>query len=201
MARLSAETVGAVVGRNVKLLRRRRGWSQQELAMGLRQLGLEWSRANLASLESGRRRVIEFKTLLQLARALNASLPELFSGTGHIALGSDIATPEQVLAFAAGKRPWSEELELGPTPLLIEMERRAIGPPEDIDREAAGRLRVSAQQVRALSQELFGRSLREQLADELAQLPVDLAPAVRGSRRGHVKQKLFRALRGLKEKK
>jgi transcriptional regulator with XRE-family HTH domain len=189
----SGERAGAVVGRNVKRLRRDLGWSQEEFAAVLRFLGLNWTRSNLASLESGRRRVIEVETLLQLARGLNAPLSELFSGAGAVRVGGDPpAEAGQVLEFARGGRPWGVN---NPLPGFIKMARASMAALEDLDREAAARIGVAPRRVRELAQACWGRSIREEQAERMAELPADLAPAARGARRGHLIKQLDRELR------
>jgi len=64
--------LGAIVARNVRVERARRGWRQEDLAEAL-----GWTRGMVAHLESGRRSMA-VKHLPQLCKALDLSLAELF---------------------------------------------------------------------------------------------------------------------------
>jgi transcriptional regulator with XRE-family HTH domain len=64
--------LGAIVARNVRVERARRGWRQQDLADVL-----GWTRGMVAHFESGRR-AVAVKHLPQLCKALDMSLTELF---------------------------------------------------------------------------------------------------------------------------
>jgi len=64
--------LGAIVARNVRVERARRGWRQEDLAEAL-----GWTRGMVAHLESGRR-AMAVNHLPQLCKALDLSLAELF---------------------------------------------------------------------------------------------------------------------------
>ncbi|NNH74744.1 helix-turn-helix transcriptional regulator [Nocardia uniformis] len=76
------------VGQQVRVLRRRRGWSQQMLAD---RTGLDLSRGAIAKYENGERPVDSRRTLLALASALGVTVGDL---TGHEQEKLDPATAE-----------------------------------------------------------------------------------------------------------
>ncbi len=67
-----------IIGNNVKFLREKNGWTQDQLAAKCNLLGLNISRGTLAKIEAKVRRVIdsEIKTL---ATALQVEITELFN--------------------------------------------------------------------------------------------------------------------------
>lgn len=58
-------------GRQVRAYRRRRDWTQPELAERCRAAGLEWDRSIVANVEGGRRSSATIHELLTLARVLS----------------------------------------------------------------------------------------------------------------------------------
>lgn len=104
----STVTIAALVGRNVKLARERRGWDQERLAEEGLLVDLEWDEAAIASIEEGTRD-ITISDLVSLAVMLGIA-PHLllYPKPGVvIALGaaspdssSDSAGLEEALLFA-----------------------------------------------------------------------------------------------------
>ncbi len=79
-------TLNAVVGRNVAELRRRRGWTQDQLAAFLRERGIDLSASALSSAwRTGRRQLTLGESVL-LALAFGLAPEELTAGDGPVAL-------------------------------------------------------------------------------------------------------------------
>jgi transcriptional regulator with XRE-family HTH domain len=70
---------GNVVGSQVRRLRNARGWSQPELAARCQRMGWDVGRDIIARIESQVRLVTDSE-ILYLAKALGASVVELFPG-------------------------------------------------------------------------------------------------------------------------
>ena len=68
-----------IVGKNVRTIRERKGWTQEQLVAKCNLIDWKISRGTLAKIESNVRRVtdIEVKTISQ---ALNVPINELFTG-------------------------------------------------------------------------------------------------------------------------
>ena len=98
-------TLDAVVGRNLAAYRRRRDWTQDQLATFLRDRGLGLSASALAALETGRRKVT-FGEAIVLAVALGIAPQELATGEGPVALTpscrAELGSVRAVLASRQG---------------------------------------------------------------------------------------------------
>ena len=66
-----------VIGPQVRKLRDRRGWSQEQLAAKLQLDGLDISRTALAKIESGKQGVLDFQ-VLYFRRVLKADSDDLY---------------------------------------------------------------------------------------------------------------------------
>jgi transcriptional regulator with XRE-family HTH domain len=77
---LEQRPVAAVVVANVRALRRARGWSVEQVAVRLQELGLDWRRNILANLESGRRADVTVDELDALGRLFGVQ-PWSLAGT------------------------------------------------------------------------------------------------------------------------
>ena len=106
-----------VIGPQIRRLRDRRGWSQEQLAAKLQLAGLDISRCSLAKIESGRQAVFDFQ-LLYFRRVFKADADDLylpldprkpdlhqrvtrFMGTRAAIIGTFVSTILQVLEFCA----------------------------------------------------------------------------------------------------
>jgi transcriptional regulator with XRE-family HTH domain len=66
-----------IIGKNVRLTRERKGWTQEQLAAKCNLVDWEISRATLAKIESNVRRITDIE-VKKLSIALNISIEELF---------------------------------------------------------------------------------------------------------------------------
>ncbi len=74
---VATETPGQTFARQVRETRERKPWSQEQLASRLKGLGVDWDRATLARLETGKRKASLDDAML-LAAALGVSPQYLF---------------------------------------------------------------------------------------------------------------------------
>jgi len=66
-----------IVGKNVKAIRQKRGWTQEQLVAKCNLIDWEISRGTLAKIESSVRRVTDIEVKL-LSQALNIQVNDLF---------------------------------------------------------------------------------------------------------------------------
>ena len=93
----------------VKALRRRQGISQAKLAQRLTALGLEFTQAALARLETGRTRNLSVHDLFALAAALDVApvhlLASSFTGEDVPIVGNTTLSPRYCRDWIRGRRP------------------------------------------------------------------------------------------------
>jgi transcriptional regulator with XRE-family HTH domain len=106
-----------VIGPQIRRLRDRRGWSQEQLAAKLQLAGLDISRSSLSKIESGEQVVFDFQ-ILYFRRVLKADGDDLyqpfdprspdlhqrvtrFMGTRAAIIGTFVSTIFQVSEFCA----------------------------------------------------------------------------------------------------
>ena len=70
-----------IVGKNVKIIRKKKGWTQEVLVAKCNLIDWKISRGTLAKIESSVRRVTDIE-VKQVAQALNVSISELFTPVG-----------------------------------------------------------------------------------------------------------------------
>lgn len=197
------QSVGEVVGENLRRLRRARQWTQDTAAREFASAGLHWNRTHLATLESGRRETVDAGTLVLLAAALDVSVPELCRGEGDVLLTARADAEDYgVTATRAQLRDWFSGVESN---ILIrgtqaglaayehgEYRTRSI--PIEADRAFAERQGGSVRHVVKAAEGLWGRSLteeRDRRVAELGELPIE----ERQARQGHITRELNAALR------
>ncbi|MGW4021064.1 helix-turn-helix domain-containing protein [Streptomyces sp. NPDC005009] len=184
-------TVGAVVGANLRGLRKSKRWTQDVAAAQLSSRGLTWKRAHIADLESGRRETLDLGALIVLGEVLDAPLPELFAGDGDVLLTprSDFpqhaitVTRDQLRAWLVGEKTWvrvdgSEDV------------RTALhGTPAQADAALAKRLNLPVQDVITAARSRWGHSLTQERDERVRQLG-DLPIEERQARQGHITREL-----------
>ncbi|MFF3461011.1 helix-turn-helix domain-containing protein [Streptomyces sp. NPDC001984] len=184
-------TVGAVVGENLKSLRKARRWTQDAAAAQLSSRGFAWKRAHIADLESGRRETLDLGALIVLGAVLEVQLSDLFAGDGDVLLTpradfpqhAITVTREQLRAWLLGEKTWvridgSEGV-------------RAVlhGTPAQADDALAKRLGIPTGDVVAAARRLWGRSLTQERDERVLQLG-DLPIEERQARQGHITREL-----------
>src|SRR5258708_25088625 len=73
---------GPLVGLSLRTLRAERGITQEQAVEMLRRAGLDWARANVASLESGRRQDVTLSELIVMTLAFGVPLRRWLEGHG-----------------------------------------------------------------------------------------------------------------------
>ncbi len=107
-------SLSRVVGERMRAVREERGWRQDEVAARARDFGLRWTRATVASVETGRREVTigELLLLPDLLRYA-VELPDLVPPGTYVMLGPDaFASSEGVRARFLGLAGQSLPAEL-----------------------------------------------------------------------------------------
>jgi transcriptional regulator with XRE-family HTH domain len=181
-------TVGRLIGHNLREIRGERGLTQEEAAVALQAVGLPWTRAHVASLESGRREDLTLGELLLLCAAFRAPLLRWFKEDepGMIRLGDGAAAAGvDIRAVLTGQNP--ADL-LGP--VLTQEPLHS-----DVEMHAARRLGVAPAEVRTMARRLWGRTLIEEREARLDQEASHAAGPAKG-RRGHITRALLREIRG-----
>lgn len=191
-------TAGQVVGANLAQLRTARGQTQQEAALFLRSEALNWTAANIASIESGRRETVDVVVLSLLAVAYNVPLSRLFEGDGEMRLG------HETTVLLRTYRRWLDDGGPGNQRLILTQTgfaaRKAIeAMPDDgkflfqADAELAARLDLTPQDVYRAAERLWGRTLHEERDRRIADLG-EMTPTQRRTRRGHITRQLAKEL-------
>lgn len=181
-------TVGQVVGRNLRQLRQDRSQTQDDAARFLRSQGLEWTRDNVASLESGRRESVDVAALLSLSAAYDVPLTRWFEGEGFVSIGADTWMELRDLAHGLDKGQWTV------TVVGERLERVVVGQGADADAAVAERLEVPVSDVLRLAAQLWNRTVTEEREARLGDSS-DLPMRTVQARRGHITRQLTSEIR------
>lgn len=104
-----------VIARSVSDLRESRGWTQEELVLRVRDVGLPWSRAQVTDVERGRRQDLSLAEAAMLAEALGVRLADLVPEEApSIKLGIRERPARMLHRLLAGEPPVDADLR-GPT--------------------------------------------------------------------------------------
>lgn len=199
----AAQSVGEVVGENLRRLRLARRWTQDTAAREFAAAGLHWNRTHLAALESGRRETVDAGTLVLLAAALDASVLDLCQGEGDVLLTPRADAEDYgVTSTRAQLRQWfsgeESNIMIRGTQAGIDAvkrsEHQARSIPVEADRVLAERLGRSVKDVIEAAEGLWGRSLTEERDRRVAELG-ELSIGERQARQGHITRELSAVLR------
>jgi transcriptional regulator with XRE-family HTH domain len=164
-------TIPVLVGRRVRALRTEAGRSQDELAEAARRAGLQWTRASVASLETGRRGLsAEELLLLPLALAVldgrGHTVSELLEGASTVTPGATRAPVRtdflrDLVTGAADPVGGSEHMV---APDLSDDDGRAVSHmvARETERHAARALNVEPERVVRAAYRRWGRGLTEE---------------------------------------
>lgn len=197
------DELAAVVGRKVRAIREGARRSQEDLAAAADGAGLPWTRAAVASLETGRRNLTAMELLL-LPVALgdldgaSHTLAELLDDAPDILQtpsGAAIAT-ELLRSIAEGEPTEDAEARerrfaapVAHEALLVFLGRR------EAERHAARKLGQEPDQVVWIAYQLWGHGLTEEREARLAGRVEDEDPRRLQALRGHVTRELLTELR------
>jgi len=181
----SATGPGPVIGLSLRTLRAERGLTQEQALEMLRRAGLDWTRSNVASLESGRRQDITLSEIVLMTLAFGVPLSRWLQGHGGgaaylVRTGRAFNLNHAIAGLLDGNAPdqaANVPLELNPEPMYLEAELHA-----------AERLGVEPGELRAAAERLWGRRLVEEREARLG------SDRRRRGDRGHVTRQLLREL-------
>lgn len=190
-------TIAELVGQRVRDIRQKSGRSQDELAQAARRVGLDWTRAAVAGLETGRRglSVEEFLLLPLALREVDGqdhALAELLQGGGRM-----VRTERGGVSAGFLRRVVSG----GDTAAMPRRQRLGRHPTEDViadeavreaERHAAKVLGVSPEEVARAAHARWGWGLTEQRDIRMVKAPSKGSPR---AVRGHVTRELLEELR------
>jgi len=188
------------VGENVRRLREKRALTQHELAQAWKRQGLNWARSKIAALEAGNRPRVDCAELVMMAAGLEATLADLFEGSGevHLTPHPRIFRRESLRSAFNGEPveslPWllpGPEREAALEHILASVDAiNPWNPPSEADGELARRLGVPTDAVVKAAMSIFdGRTLteeRDRRVNSLGQMPM----SERMAHRGHVTREL-----------
>jgi transcriptional regulator with XRE-family HTH domain len=183
---------GPVIGLSLRTLRAERGLTQEQALEMLRWAGLDWTRSNVASLESGRRQDITLSELVLMTVAFGVPLSRWLQGHGHgvtyeVRTGRAFNLNHVIAGLLDGNSPNQRvnvPLEIDPEPIYLEAELHA-----------AERLGVEPGELRRAAERLWGRRLVEERERRLESGRIaGIGSSVPTAKRGHVTRTLLREL-------
>lgn len=133
-----------VVGANVRQMRKRHGWTLDDLAQELQGYGFNWSTGRLGDIEAGRG-AIRVETLAGLAITLGSSIPDLLAAEEGLSLNE---------ALALSPKQWRDLL--GGRQIFVAPPSQVAGLPL-ADSRAIKRLGVTPEDYRKACMDLWGR--------------------------------------------
>ena len=200
-----------LLAEQVKALREHHGRRQDDVARGARRCGLRWTRATVAALEAGRRRLSALETLLLPAvltyglgidPALDAAaiIPETASIQLPDGTFVDGGMLKEIIRGEKTTRPWA----VSGTPEFRQVEavrrrretwtrifaqREAAG---DAEQKAATKLGRPPLYIAVAARKLWGRSLTDERDRRVAeQAPADISSRALQALRGHITRALL----------
>jgi transcriptional regulator with XRE-family HTH domain len=198
-----ATALGAVVGENVRRLRKQRGLTQHELAQLWKRQGLNWARSKIAALEAGNRPRVDCAELVLMAAGLGVTAGELFEGAGEVHLSPypRVVDRESLRSAFAGSPidpiagrwlpgPEREARDEHMRGFLATVKPYPWDSPSEADGELARRLGVPTDVVVTAAMSIFdGRTLTEERDRRVTKLG-QLSMSERMAHRGHVTREL-----------
>jgi transcriptional regulator with XRE-family HTH domain len=202
MTQANPPTLAEVFGRRIKSLREAQDLSQEDIAIRARANGLNWTRATVASIETGRRDSIGVEELLLISDAIGAPPVAWFAGKGEATIAKGVAVPlEQVRYLLTTKHRGPRDLDLRVydqkvAMTVMEAFARETGAvrwvPGEAELKAARKLGVRPGEIDDAAQRLWKRSLteeRDRRVEEIA--PAKVERSSLQAMRGHVTRSLL----------
>ncbi|MFJ4012226.1 helix-turn-helix transcriptional regulator [Streptomyces sp. NPDC090026] len=96
------------IAQRVKELRRRKGWSADELGKALQREGVKWDRFTVANLENGKRQNVTVVELLALAKLLDVAVVHLLvpvADAPYLVTPETVEGSDTVRAWVRGQQP------------------------------------------------------------------------------------------------
>jgi transcriptional regulator with XRE-family HTH domain len=176
-------SVGSVIGANLRQLRDRRSWTQDQVAKRVQVAGLPWTPDVVSDLEAGRREQVTVGELAALTWALGIDIASWFEGEGWM----------QISPHARVDRAGMRSLLHGQADAIFEVFEPlsvSLGP----ETHAAKRLGVDVFDVLQAADQLWGRRLDEERDRRLGATEA-FAPEQLRARRGRVTRTLLEELK------
>jgi transcriptional regulator with XRE-family HTH domain len=205
VAQKEVPSLAAVAGRNLRKHRQERGLRQDDVAHSVRKIGLDWSRAVVAAIETGGR-ALDLGELVLLSVALGIGLSDLLQGDGDVLVGGRVEVSLPLLRALLDDPDESKY-----SAISLDLEKRSTVPSGDAlrferavgeaERRAARRLQMSPLEVSRCAFQLWGRSLTEERDRRVVEsgpvLGKSVSELLRSERalRGHVTRELDNALK------
>ena len=191
------QSLGSVVGENVRRIREERVLTQHELAQIWQRHGLNWARSKVAALEGGKRPRVDYGELAVMALAMGVPLEQFFQGTGLATMDPSATrlSRQDLRRLVAGDQP-AFDYYLGNSGALHrdeEWTRERLDAPQsaNADVDLARRLGVDPRNVVVAAMGLFdGLTLtaeRDRRADRLGR---GQTMQERQAHRGHITREL-----------
>ncbi|MFI6100778.1 helix-turn-helix transcriptional regulator [Lentzea sp. NPDC051213] len=199
---MEAESVGAVVGKNLERLRRRAQMTQHEAARLFARRGAPLSRSKIAAIEAGERTHLTFADVLVIAHTYNVEVAELFDGHGPVAIAEHVVLSRPVIRgllrgtnVPEGSVSWDPQTHQAE--LLRIADVRAEGDAvtvgkfrlADADHALAQRLNVAPQIVVDIALQIWGNTLTEERDARVSRFGA-LDRGERHAHRGHITREL-----------
>lgn len=213
MTQAKATPISALVGGSLRSWRKEEGLTQDEVARAARQIGVDWTRATVAAIETGRRDVSlgEFLALPFIVNRLTdggstTSRRRLVGfvarqkGTRDVALTDDcwLFDASNLTQLVNGGRVGTQDVAAGavkPRPGVRREIASRVESALDAEQKAARSLGVTAMEVRLASYTLWGRSLTDEREERVGRKHLeDSSPPSLQAHRGHLTRELLKEL-------
>lgn len=200
---MTTQTLGKIVGANVRRLRQAQDSTLEDLSRAVRGLGVSWSVSRVVAIERGTREP-KLASLLILARALDTSVTELVRADsewvdlGTVSVRADdlaavfadtsapgVSSAEDELTDSnwAATRGYESAQQMAETLGLDVATLRSMAQRSGLAEERTARaLDLEADVLSALSHHLWGRTLgeeRDRVAREEGRVPADVTTELR----------------------
>ncbi|BDU05429.1 hypothetical protein FMUBM48_16920 [Nocardia cyriacigeorgica] len=169
----------AVVRERLIHLRKERGWTQAQLAMAARALGLRWTTSVVGSIESGVQRVDRLLDVASLCAIFGLPVDDLLRGDAEIDLPNGDRAPLSQIRKALAGQYSSVEIKTE-----TYAERIGAEDPDELER-IGNRIGIDRNLLRHLSEEAFGTRFFLAERDKRAGITADTPPRSAQAKRGH----------------
>jgi transcriptional regulator with XRE-family HTH domain len=183
------------IGEELRRIREKRGWRQEDLARELRRWDPRWTRASVAALERGGRNLTVAELFMIAEAVTGVSIEDLLPREGEeVEIAPGRTVPPELLQRRLKLRDYVLRAET----IVVNLSGEARGEAEE---KIARKLGVTALAVVEAAHSLWGRTLATERDRRLAEQAKDVTPRRRQALRGHVTRSLVAELRPLLKKK
>ncbi|WP_280201592.1 helix-turn-helix domain-containing protein [Nocardia cyriacigeorgica] len=161
-------------------LRKERGWTQAQVAVAARALGLQWTRSTVGAIEAGIQRVDHLLEVASLCAIFGLPVGSLLDGGDNIDLPNGDRAPLSQIRKALAGQYSSVEIK---TETYVE-QRIGAEDPDELER-IGNRIGIDRNLLRHLSEEAFGTRFFLAERDKRAGITADTPPRSAQAKRGH----------------